>query len=138
MPEYACEPGAYLDWQNVPATEAVFNPPSKYVAGTYNCFERAELTPSHPVGRAWDNNGYLVCCGFLAETAETEEKPVSFYLAVVSLVYCAVLTVVFAVWASKHRPNTAVSRRVASQVRYATQVVVQQPQQPQVVIQPTA
>ena len=39
-------------------------------------------------------------CGFLAET---EERPLSFYLAVVALVYCVVLTIVFAVWASKRR-----------------------------------
>ena len=123
MPEYACE--APFDWgwpQPIP---------NQYDANSFMC--SSYTTAAGTVSR-------YRCCGFLAETAETEEteeRPVSFYLAVVALVYCAVLTVVFIVWASKHRPNTAVSRRVASQVRYAPQVVVQQPQ-PQVVIQPTA
>ena len=111
MPEYACEPpfdGNYWDWpQPVP---------DKYDTNSFFCSS---------YNNADNSVGKWMCCGFLKDTATN--KPVSFYLAVFALVYCVVLTVVFAIWACTHPRLPAVSRRV---------VPARLP--PQVVIQPTA
>ena len=116
MPEYACEPG--FGFTNGPLT---FTPEDKYKDGTFACFQ--QLT--YDMWGYWSAGQTAVkCCGVLAETSsEAEEKPLSFYLAVASLVYCVVLTIVFAVWASRHPRNVAVMRRAPT--RPPPQVVIQ-------------
>ena len=114
MPEYTCEPpfdGANGDWpQPIP---------DQYDANSFFCSSYTDADYSY---------GKWHCCGFLKDNLNTAaNKPVSFYLAVVALVYCVVLTVVFAVWACSHPRLPAVSRRV---------VPARLP--PQVLIQPTA
>ena len=131
MPEYACEPlyGQY---------DEPLPPAGKYIEGTFICSEMMAYYNGqfqHAV------NNKFTCCGFLTETppppstSASDDRPISFYLAIVAIVYCVVLTAVFTVWACRHPRIPAVSRRVSPQFRYAPQVVAQQPQ---VVIQPTA
>jgi len=75
--------------------------------------------------RKQTSNLPTLCSGLVLEPP-TEDRPISFYLSIVSLVYCVVLTVVFAVWASRHPRNTAVVHRVAT--RLPPQVVIQNQQ----------
>ena len=113
MPEWHCEP---------PSSSA----------GTYNeikgKYENEVMVILDQITSS-DIGQTQLLCGFLAETPPpppTEDRPISFYLSVVSLVYCVVLTIVFAVWASRHPRNTAVIRRVAT--RPPPQVVIQNQQ----------
>jgi len=115
MPEYACEPeSGYLDQP--------LEPSEKYIENTFACWRMYQFLH----GSYMDSSGTYKCCGFLAETPPTEDRPISFYLSIVALVYCVVLTIVFAVWASRHPRNTAVLRRVAT--RPPPQVVIQNQQ----------
>lgn len=108
-------------------------PPDKYE-------NEIQFVLTHMLQRySWPGESYyyddlVIVCGFLAQTnilspspsSASEDRPISFYLAVFSLVYCVVLTVIFAVWACRHPQLLVVSRRVVP-VRSTPQVVVQQP-----------
>ena len=130
MPEYACEPESGLNVQPL-------EPSGKYIENTFACWRTEEWMGSYMMS----SNTYK-CCGFLAETSTsavaslpppTEDRPISFYLSVVSLVYCVVLTIVFAVWACRQPRLPAVSRRAvparlpphAVPARLPPQVVIQ-------------
>ena len=140
MPEYACEPETYQR-TSTQLDVAVYTPPP----GKYENNEVQFVLTQTLQRYAWTNGAYyyedfVKVCGFLAETpppstSASDDRPISFYLAIVAIVYCVVLTVVFTVWACRHPRIPAVSRRVSPQVRYAPQVVAQQPK---VVIEPTA
>ena len=113
MPEWHCEPP--IDSSGITGRE-------KYdeIKGRYE--NEVVVTLSQQTSSSAGHTQLL--CGFLAET--TEDRPISFYLSIVALVYCVVLTIVFAVWASRHPRNTAVLRRVAT--RPPPQVVIQNQQ----------
>ena len=127
MPEYACEP-AYGRY------DEPLSPAGKYIENTFVCWPEYKYDYTYPTnygGPQWLSAVAYKCCGFLAETSTSEtaaeERPLSFYLAVVALVYCVVLTIVFAVWASRNPRNTAVMRRAPTRPL--------PPPPPQVVIQ---
>jgi len=113
MPEWHCEPP--IDSSGSTATQKYDEIKGKYEKEVV--VSLGQITSSS-IGET------QLLCGFLAET--TEDRPISFYVSIVALVYCVVLTIVFAVWASRHPRNTAVLRRVAT--RPPPQVVIQNQQ----------
>jgi len=126
MPEYACEPGEFDTLSVYPYTPPVgkyVNDEIQYVSNNYYV----------QTGSISGQRQRTRICGFLAETPPTEDRPISFYLSVVSLVYCVVLTIVFAVWACRQPRLPAVSRRAvparlpphAVPARLPPQVVIQ-------------
>jgi len=124
MPEYACEPGEFDTLSVYPYTPPVgkyVNDEIQYVQNThYECLPYPGGYPGCGPTQVQTTR----ICGFLAETPPTEDRPISFYLSVVSLVYCVVLTIVFAVWACRQPRLPAVSRR-AVPARLPPQVVIQ-------------
>jgi len=113
MPEWHCEPP--YDSSGSTATQKYDEIKGKY--------EKEVVVSLGQITSSSAGETQLLC-GFLAET--TEDRPISFYVSIVALVYCVVLTIVFAVWASRHPRNTAVLRRVAT--RPLPQVVIQNQQ----------
>ena len=125
MPEYACEPGEFDVVSVYPYTPSA----GKYANDEFQYVYNNHYEPDPNYAGSMRQVESTRICGFLAEAStisETEEKPLNFYLAVVALVYCVVLTIVFAVWASRHPRNIAVMRRAPTRPL---------PSPPQVVIQ---